>query len=93
MTLYTSEDLAKVIPPYARVAHVAGHIYLRPKSNLKPLTSAQENSLEVFALDYGFDFTRRDADENPIKPGYGFRLYRSTKNWDPEAGDPKEVEA
>jgi hypothetical protein len=74
--LYTSADLAKVAPTYARVSHVHGHVYLRPRSNLKPLTQEREAALQEFASSYGFGVTRRSADESTIQPGYGFRLYR-----------------
>jgi hypothetical protein len=74
--LYTSADLSAVAREYVRVSHVNGHIYLRPKSNLRPFTSAQENSVEVFAADYGFGVTRRAADDTQIAPGRGFRLFR-----------------
>jgi len=59
--------------------HNTGHIYIRPYSNLLPFSDTDEcEILEVLGkLGIGAikQNVKRDFTTEPIKAGYGFRLY------------------
>lgn len=65
-----------------KINHVknTGHIYIRPKNNLKPLTHNQEQEIINICNNLNIGTIKNKVLNNftsePIPNGYGFRLYQ-----------------